>query len=299
MNKKLSLGLIGVSEGNGHPYSWSAIFNGYDKKKMEKCGFPVISNYLNKQKFPEAQIKEAKVTHVWTQDIAISQQIASTVYIDNIVDNYHDLVENVDAILLARDDAENHFEIAIPFIKAGLPIYIDKPLALSVYEAKKIISSQLYNGQIFSCSAMRYSSELKLSDEQKNIIGEIRSIHGYVPKSWDKYAVHIIEPILQLIPNRGKILTSKIWKPDDQVLLLVSFKSGVEIHVQTCGKSVSPISLRVIGTKGWVDLIFNDTFNSFRSTLIDFTKGILNKDVRTPADDIIEVVKLIELGKST
>ena len=39
MNKKLSLGLIGVSEGNGHPYSWSAIFNGYDKKKWKNVDF--------------------------------------------------------------------------------------------------------------------------------------------------------------------------------------------------------------------------------------------------------------------
>ena len=32
----LKLGVIGLSEGNGHPYSWSAIFNGYDSVEMEK-----------------------------------------------------------------------------------------------------------------------------------------------------------------------------------------------------------------------------------------------------------------------
>jgi hypothetical protein len=26
------LGIIGASPGNGHPYSWSAFFNGYDEK---------------------------------------------------------------------------------------------------------------------------------------------------------------------------------------------------------------------------------------------------------------------------
>jgi hypothetical protein len=30
MSKKIKLGIIGASKGNGHPYSWSAIFNGYD-----------------------------------------------------------------------------------------------------------------------------------------------------------------------------------------------------------------------------------------------------------------------------
>ena len=182
-------------------------------------------------------------------------------------------------------------------MEAGLPIYIDKPLALSVSQAKKIINKQKYEGQIFSCSTMRYSSELKLSEEQIKIIGEIRSIHGFVQKSWDKYAVHIIEPIIQLIPNRGKINKSKIWRVDDRVLLSVSFESHVDIHLQTCGKLVSPISLRVIGTKGWVDLNFTDTFNAFRSTLLDFIEGIKNKDVRIPSNDIIDVIKIIELGK--
>lgn len=27
---EISLGIIGMTPGNGHPYSWSAIFNGYD-----------------------------------------------------------------------------------------------------------------------------------------------------------------------------------------------------------------------------------------------------------------------------
>ena len=81
-------------------------------------------------------------------------------------------------------------------------------------------------------------------------------------------------------------------------MLLVSFENNVDIHLQTCGKSVSPISLKVIGTKGCVDLIFTDTFNTFRSALLDFVEGIENKDVRTPLNDIIEVVKLIELGKN-
>lgn len=297
MNKELNIGMIGFSDGNGHPYSWSAIFNGYDNKKMKDCKYPAIINYLKKQKFPEVQIKNAKVSHIWTQDKNLSNHISSASLIDNVEDDYLDLIGKVDAVILARDDAENHYKIAKPFLEAGLPIYIDKPLALSVTKAKKIINTQKYEGQIFSCSTMRYSSELKLSKEQTKIIGEIRSIHGFVQKSWDKYAVHIIEPIIQLIPNRGKINKSKIWRVDDRVLLSVSFESHVDIHLQTCGKLVSPISLRVIGTKGWVDLNFTDTFNAFRSTLLDFIEGIKNKDVRIPSNDIIEVVKIIELGK--
>jgi len=74
---KLKLGIIGISEGNGHPYSWSAIFNGYDPEEMKKCPFPVIPDYLSKQKFPDDFLTDiAEVTHVLTQDTETSKNIA-------------------------------------------------------------------------------------------------------------------------------------------------------------------------------------------------------------------------------
>ena len=81
MSRIINLGIIGSSEGNGHPYSWSAIFNGYNKKIMENCGYPSIPRYLEKQKFPNDQIKEAKVTHIWTQNkkSLLQQKIASKI----------------------------------------------------------------------------------------------------------------------------------------------------------------------------------------------------------------------------
>ena len=71
------------------------------------------------------------VSHIWTQDIKISRHIAKTTFIPNVVSNYEDMIGHVDGILLARDDAENHLEISKPFLMAGIPIFIDKPLAYS------------------------------------------------------------------------------------------------------------------------------------------------------------------------
>ena len=136
--KELKLGIIGLSAGNGHPYSWSAIFNGYDPSVMADCGFPVIPEYLSHQKFPDDCIPNAHVTHIWTQETEISRHVAAASNIPNVVGRAGDMIGQVDAILLARDDPENHYEMAKPFIEAGLPIYIDKPLAVSREEAERI-----------------------------------------------------------------------------------------------------------------------------------------------------------------
>lgn len=294
----LRIGVIGLSPGNGHPYSWSAIFNGYNSKAMEKCGFPVIPRYLEKQKFPDDTIQAAKVTHVWTQDAILSRNIAEACLIPNIVTRYTDLIGQVDAVLLARDDSENHLMYATPFLQAGLPIYIDKPLALTVVEAKNLLSLQKFPGQIFSCSALRYAAELKFKDDQEKIIGEIRSIHAFTPKDWNRYSIHVIEPLLQLIPKRGKIVRHSQWVNADRTLLTIDFLSGINVQINTLGVSNSPICLRVIGADGWCDFFFTDSFSAFRNALQDFVLGVLNSDVRISSEHMLEAIELVELGQN-
>ena len=61
-----------------------------------------------------------EVSHVWTQDPVISRKIARSALIPNIVEMPEKMIGEVDGILLARDDAENHLKIAAPFLKAGI-----------------------------------------------------------------------------------------------------------------------------------------------------------------------------------
>ena len=45
----IKIGIIGFSKNNGHPYSFSAIINGYSKHHFKKIGYKFILEYLNKQ----------------------------------------------------------------------------------------------------------------------------------------------------------------------------------------------------------------------------------------------------------
>jgi predicted dehydrogenase len=294
----LKLGVIGLSPGNGHPYSWSAIFNGYDQATMISCGFSVIPRYLEKQQFPKDAIAEAKVTHVWAQDKKIATHIAKAALIDNVVDHYTDMIGQVDGVLLARDDAEMHYEFAAPFLKAGIPIYIDKPLALSVAEAKQLIALQQYPGQLFSCSALRYAKEFKLSESELAQLGRLHHIHATVPKDWDKYAVHVIEPLLLLAKKRGTIVRTQAWRNKDATTLVAEYSEGLQVLVSTMGSSNAPLTLRVMGDLGWKDLFFQDSYSAFKSALIEFVQGILRKDVRIDPEFMLEVVNLIESGRA-
>lgn len=297
MINPLKLGIIGVSTGNGHPYSWAAIFNGYNENYMHDCPYPMIYDYLKRQVFPDDTIKEANVTHIWTNDRQQSEQIARASNIPNVVNELEEMIGSVDAVLLARDDWENHITYASLFLKAGLPIYIDKPLATTLKGAHELLLLQQYNWQIFSCSALRYAKEFKLSGTDLSELGEVKFIEATVPKSWDKYAVHVIEPICCILNiNDLEIIDQQIDKCEDVTRLNVTLNNGIVLCVTSFGSMTSDISIIIRGTMGIKNLVFEDSFFAFRESLKAFITGINQKRLIIPRNQTLSIVKLIELG---
>lgn len=296
----IRLGVIGMSDGNGHPYSWSAICNGYSPVEMVACGFPVIPEYLSKQTWPEARLPDVEVSHVWTQDSAISNKIARAALISNTVDIPEEMIGKVDGLLLARDDAENHLKIVAPFLKAGVPVYIDKPIALNINALDAIYALQQYEGQIFTCSALRFAEELELTAKLKKCIGKIKHIEAVTPKSWKKYAVHIIEPVLKMLKGRAELNSQLIdGFADNGGSVFVQFKGGISARFTALGsEAMAPLSFRVFGDEGWVDLVFSDAFTAFKKSLNEFLDGIRTSCVKSPYNFNKEVVSIIERGMS-
>ena len=266
------IGVVGMSEGNGHPYSWSAIFNGYDRVAMENCGFPVIPRYLEEQRWPDARIPNAEVVAAWTQDNRLSEHLAAAANIPKVCRTYDELLDSSDAILLARDDAENHWSFVEPALRLGKPIYIDKPIALRVNDLDKIYEAEQYPGQVFTCSALRYADELTLAEKDFEEIGVIHSIIAVTPKSWAKYGVHIIEAVLKNLHNSDEPVefAPSGLRHDGGASLTVHWESGIETELHAMGTAQASLNLSIHGAHGVKELAFNQPFYAFRAALSDF-----------------------------
>ncbi|WP_102783236.1 Gfo/Idh/MocA family oxidoreductase [Thalassospira sp. GB04J01] len=296
--QKINLGIIGISEGNGHPYSWSAILNGYDPEHMVKCGFPAIPQYLAEQNWPDAKLSDAEVTHIWTQNEERSRHIAQASLIPHVTKNACDMIGKVDAILLARDDAQSHSALAKPFLEAGLPIYIDKPFALSRDSAVELFQRQLYDGQIFTCTALRFAPELQLSPAQAHDIGPIRFINATTPKYWDTYAVHLIEPTLRIIGFTSEVTDKNLLISKGVHQLSLLWKNDIITSFTVTGRILTPVSISVFGEKDKVDLEFHNSFRCFRNTLEEFLTSIRERKRKIPEHETLKVVEVIENGRN-
>ena len=293
----IKLGVLGLSPGNGHPYSWSAICNGYNKAEMDNCGFPAIPSYLSKRDFPRETIQNAEVTHVWTQDRSLSRHIALCSNITHVVSDFREMIGEIDGILLARDDSENHLYYAKPFLEAGIPIYIDKPLALTLKNAQEILKNQLYPGQIFSCSALRYAKELSLTRAQFRRLGRIKSIIGHSPKSWDKYSIHIIDPMLRLFPElRCVARISSSISNDQKVSVVGESTSGLAFKITTLGECSLPISFTIVGECDSISLEFFNTFQAFKSALEVFIGTSCQHKIALTESQMLSCIQFVEAG---
>jgi predicted dehydrogenase len=297
---QLRLGLIGLSEGNGHPYSWSAIFNGYDKEAMATCPFPAIPAYLGEREFPRDAIADAAVTHIWTQSPTESERIATAARIETIAVEPAAMIGEIDALLLARDDAESHFELAAPFLAAGLPIYVDKPLALSVPDARRLLAARCRPGQIFSCSALRYAPELAWSDEYRREYGRPLEVAGRTPKDWRTYGSHVVEPALQLLDVGGRPPKTLEGGPTETgASVVATWHGGLRADLRSLGPgSGEPISFEIVAERGEIRLEFSDSFTAFRLALEQFV-GVVRGQAAPPSDpELLGAVRLIEAGNT-
>jgi len=140
-----------------------------------------------------------------------------------IVDTIEELCTLVDAILLESVDGRPHLAQVRPVFEAGLPVFIDKPLAGSLKDAIEIKRlGEKHNTPWFSSSSYRYyKSMTKLMSED---IGEIRGAISYGPAHlvpthpdlfW--YAIHPVEALFTALET-GCHSVTRTTTPDTDVV---------------------------------------------------------------------------------
>ncbi|MEI6791470.1 MAG: Gfo/Idh/MocA family oxidoreductase, partial [Myxococcaceae bacterium] len=253
------------------------------------------TKYLAQQSFPVDCIPDAQVTHIWTQDKKISENIAIASKIKHVVNNFEDMIDKVDAVLLARDDPESHLEMSLPFLDAGLPIYIDKPIAIDSKVLEAILKHEKYPGQIFSCSALRFAQEFNISQSDREELGDIKYIEASTGKSWEKYGVHIVEPVLNILKLSGDDSGVRVTNLGDKKNVFADL-GGTTVKFSTLGDVQTPITIDLHGTKSMRKLVFQDTFSAFKRALEVFIEGFTKRQQMITHGELRRIVSLIERG---
>lgn len=145
-----------------------------------------------------------------------------------IVDSIDDLLKKVDAVLLETNDGRPHLEQVLPCLKAGKPVFIDKPIAGSLVDAIVILeAAKKYKVPVFSSSSLRFGKNTLAV--RGGSLGKVTQAETTSPASLEPthpdlfwYGIHGVESLFTVMATgcesvtrgttpEGKIEVKGVW----------------------------------------------------------------------------------------
>ena len=295
-NKKIKLAMLGMTEGNGHPYSWSIIINGkYNVQELLNCPYAAIIDYISKQPISTLGIEDVEVSHVWTDNPEDAIHVAKVAEIENIVSKPTDVIGKVDAVLVATDIGSEHVERCQPFIEANVPIFVDKPLCDNLSDLA-IFQKWIDDGKNFiSSSAMRYCKEYEPYHQSTHELGDLRYANVTMAKSWEKYGIHALETIYPIV-GPGFETIQNIGNKERNIVHLKHSK-GIDINIANVHDMLGGFGLiSLVGTKSGIQIKSNDTFYAFKKQLESYVHYLRTGIKPVPWEETKELMKLVAAG---
>lgn len=294
----IRLAVFGMTPGNGHPYSWSAIINGtYDEAAIIAGGYPQIVAYLNAQPRSALGLPGVRVTHVWCENPADAKRVAQAAAIPNIVDRPQAVIGAVDAVLIATDIGEQHLQQARPFLEAGVPLFIDKPLTDRADHLEQFIAWHKAGKPFLSTSCFRYATEFRAARADLAALGELRLITMTMAKTWERYGIHALEGVYLFLPPGGWESVVNTGTPEANIVHL-RHRTGANAVVAVIQDLTGAFGhLALYGTRGVRHAAFQDTFTAFKTQLAAFVQYLRTGESPVPFEETVELMRLLIAGR--
>ncbi|GIV78159.1 MAG: hypothetical protein KatS3mg050_2553 [Litorilinea sp.] len=164
-----------------------------------------FSEILNRPDHPSYQADaDARVVAIWGEDPERTRQVAEHGHIDAIVARPEEMLGRVDAVFCVTRHGGRHLELVRPFLQAGVPTFIDKPLATTGADARAIVQLAAQSGAPFtSFSTVRFSQDAQRFLATARQLGGVRAGIYTGPATRRNpyggaifYAIHSIELML-------------------------------------------------------------------------------------------------------
>ena len=277
----LKAGVIGLD--TSHVPAFAKIFNN-PKTTGDLAGIKVVVGYPGGTEIPASRDRVKGFTEQ-LRGMGIE-----------IVDSIPKLLEKVDVVLLESVDGRIHLQEAVPVIKAGKPLFIDKPVAGSLADAIAIYElAKKHNVPCFSSSSVRFSpgiQELLKNEQLGTIVGAVTwGSCTYQEGTPDMffYGIHGIEPLYALMGTGCETVT-RIQTIDTDVVSGV-WKDGRIGMYRGIRKNKADFGAVVFGSKA---IVQSGREGGYEELCREIGRFFKTRKVPVQPEETIEIIAFME-----
>ena len=188
----LKIGIIGLD--TSHVSAFTKVLNDPNDKNHVPGGRIVAAFKGGSKDIPTSADRVDKYTQELKEKYGVK-----------IVDSIEELCQQVDFVLLESVDGRPHLEQAKPVIKAGKPLFIDKPVAASLRDAVEIFKlAKAAKVPVFSASSLRFGKATQAV--RGGSIGKVLSAETSSPATLEPhhpdlfwYGIHGVESLFTVM----------------------------------------------------------------------------------------------------
>ncbi len=255
--KPIRIGIIGAE--NSHTTGYGKLFN------IEK-------------NFPGVEVK-----YVWGETEEFAKNAMQKGQIPNMVKSPEEMLGKIDALIVDHRHPKYHLEAATPFVKAGIPAFIDKPFCYRVEEGKKFLSmAEELKVPVSSYSSIAHSDATFDIKKQVQEMGEISHVVVSGPADLNSpyggiffYGVHMVQPLMYIFGD--DIREVRITQNGKNATASLAFGNGM----------LATLIIRRL-SYGW------KTFAETKDGTIELKSRVNNS---SPGKNYVDMVEMFRTGK--
>lgn len=254
---------------------------------------------LNGTNGEPALVDDCRVTMIWGRDDdARVAELAERHGIETTVADPAAMIGQVDGVLIIDDTGlgAKHAELAAPFLEAGMATFIDKPMALSWADAKRLFdTAEEHGAPLFSASALAFAVERKPFQAELDRIGALSSLVSVGPGEWFNYGVHAVEMLLTVTDARPVRVHRHAYPERDVVVIDLS--DGPAAVVETLRDAAYVFHLTAYGEEGHASMEVEDALGFYTGEMRAFAEMVRTGTPPIPASRTLDVLAILEAGE--
>ena len=248
--------------------------------------------------------KDVELVGIFGYDDEGAKKITEKGHCDYVTNDPHEFLGKVDAIICTARHGDNHYECALPYIKAGIPCFIDKPFTADLKKGEEMIAEAKKSGALLcGGSSLKFMPGLKKINDFIKEKGQVTAGNLTAPINLFNehggfffYSQHLIEMMLTAFGDGIKSVYARADEEKKKVTFIADYGDfDVTGHYYECYHYTCDLVSRE-GTLHAENIAGRDGSQRsewFLAEFDEFVNMVKNKEMKMSYERLLLPVKIL------